>query len=108
MPNLTLQTRMVLAAFLKDHDDPDTELYGRQVIHATGLAPGTAYPILNRLEEAGWLISRREGRRGQPSYRPRSRGGPPRRYYALTSEGWAVARQETVKDRADIKRRRAS
>lgn len=97
MPRLTQQTRAVLAVFLKD---PDAEFYGLQVAEETGLGRGTAYPILERLEEAGWLKSRREGRRGQPGYVQRSHGGPSRRYYSLTSDGWAVARQEAVLERS--------
>lgn len=97
MPKMTLQTRQVLAEFLKD---PDAERYGLDVSEATGLGRGTTYPILERLEEEGLLRSRREGRRGQPDYTPRSHGGPPRRYYSLTSEGWAIARQEAALERS--------
>jgi DNA-binding PadR family transcriptional regulator len=89
MPNMTVQTRAVLAAFIRP-DGSEVDLYGLQVVEKTGLAPGTAYPILNRLAEAGWLTSTREPHRGQPGYRARRQGGPPRRYYALTSDGWAA------------------
>lgn len=91
MPKMTQQTRDVLAEFLKD---PDAELYGLQVAEATALGRGTAYPILERLEEEGWLESRREGHRGEPDYVPRKGGGPPRRYYCLTAYGKALAPQE--------------
>lgn len=85
MPKMTLQVRLVLAMFLKD---PDAELYGRRLCVMTGLPPGTIFPILNRLEAAGWLTSRWE----KPSERTLS--GSLRHYYSLTSNGWAVARQE--------------
>jgi PadR family transcriptional regulator PadR len=89
---MTVQTRRVLAEFLKDHD---AELYGVQIRKATGLHPGTIYPILERLEGAGLLASRWEPR---PSgIYP---GRPPRHYYCLTSEGWAVARQEAARARS--------
>jgi DNA-binding PadR family transcriptional regulator len=94
---MTQQTRAVLAEFNKK---PDAELYGTVLKKRTKLHPGTLYPILNRLEEAGWLTSRREPRYGMPGYRQRSKGGPPRRYYRLTSEGWAVARQEAAPNRS--------
>lgn len=97
MPNMTEQTRRVLAEFLKK---PDDELYGLEVTTTTGLARGTVYPILERLEAEGLLTSRREGQRGQPGYVPRGQGGPPRRYYRLTSDGWTLARQEAVLTRS--------
>lgn len=96
MPQMTQQTRAVLAEFLKD---PDAELYGLEVAEATGLGRGTAYPILERLEEEGWLESRREGHRGDPDYAPRKGGGPPRRYYCLTAYGRAIAPQEVAPNR---------
>lgn len=95
MPKMTVQTRMVLAAFIRS-DNSGVDLYGLQVVEKTGLARGTAYPILNRLEDAGWLVSRREVKRGHPKYTPRHQGGPPRRYYSLTSEGLDVARKEAA------------
>ncbi|MDT7798501.1 MAG: PadR family transcriptional regulator, regulatory protein PadR [Actinomycetota bacterium] len=75
---MTLQTRLVLHALLQV---PESELYGLDLIRATGLGPGTVYPILQRLERAGWLTSRWE--RVDPSDEAR----PARRYYALTGEG---------------------
>ena len=53
----TLQTRLVLGTLLAD---PAAELYGLQVVDATGLPPGTIYPILARLEAADWVASRWE------------------------------------------------
>lgn len=56
--------------------------YGFDVMDATGLASGTVYPILSRLEKRGLLESRWE----DPEVE-RPGGRPPRRYYAVTDEG---------------------
>ena len=54
--------------------DPGRELYGLELSEQTGLLPGTVYPILQRLEEAGLATSRHEEvdphavkRRGYPA-----------------------------------------
>ncbi|PPK70214.1 helix-turn-helix transcriptional regulator [Actinokineospora auranticolor] len=52
---MTPQVRTVLAIFLAN---PDKEHFGLDLIAATGLLSGTVYPILARLERAGWLRSR--------------------------------------------------
>lgn len=83
-PRMTLQTQVVLHALLAD---PDKELYGLEIADRTGLLPGTTYPILVRLEQAGWLKSRWEEIDPHDEQRPR------RRYYRLTSDGAAFARQ---------------
>jgi DNA-binding PadR family transcriptional regulator len=79
---LTVQTLLVLQALLKD---PGQELYGLELTEATGLFPGTTYPILLRLEKQGWLTSRWED--VDPSVAKR----PARRYYKLTPDGAAEA-----------------
>lgn len=79
---MTLQTQLIVQAFLKD---PSRELYGLELSQETGLMPGTAYPILMRLEAAKWVTSREE--QIDPSIEKR----PRRRYYALTSDGAAQA-----------------
>ena len=85
MPALRLTTPrlLVLSAFL---DDPEQERYGLELATAAGLEPGTIYPILVAFENAGWLRSREE------QVDPRLEGRPRRRYYALTAEGVAAAR----------------
>jgi DNA-binding PadR family transcriptional regulator len=80
---LTLQVQLTLRAML---DEPDRELYGLELVEATGLPPGTIYPIMARLESAGWVSSRWEEIGQEPKGRPR------RRYYRLTAEGVAQAR----------------
>jgi DNA-binding PadR family transcriptional regulator len=84
---MTVQTRMVLGVLLAE---PDEEMYGLEIVEATGLAPGTIYPILFRLEEAGWIESRWEDAEEHVAGRPR------RRYYRFgigPVDGAATARQ---------------
>ena len=57
------------------------ERAGSQIVQETGLSSGTLYPILIRLEEAGWLESRWEGTAPQELRRPR------RRLYLATELG---------------------
>jgi DNA-binding PadR family transcriptional regulator len=81
---MTLQVRLVLHMLA---DDPGRERYGLEIVDSTGLMPGTIYPILARLEAAGWIDSRWEDVDHHAAGRPR------RRYYRLTAEGLAnVAR----------------
>jgi PadR family transcriptional regulator PadR len=54
---MTLQTQMILQALLRE---PAKETWGRKIAEETGLMPGTAQPILMRLEAEGWLTSRKE------------------------------------------------
>ena len=56
--------------------------YGFDVMAVTGLASGTVYPALRRLEDAGFLISKWE-RHGIAQQEQR----PPRKYYEVTREG---------------------
>jgi DNA-binding MarR family transcriptional regulator len=79
---MSLQTLRVLDAFL---ENPADELAGSDVQKRSGLASGTLYPILLRLESAGWFISRWE------SIDPSSAGRPRRRLYRLTPSGLARA-----------------
>ncbi|MFO1427424.1 MAG: helix-turn-helix transcriptional regulator [Steroidobacteraceae bacterium] len=77
---LSLQTLKVLEAFL---DDPSAELAGADVNRRSGIASGTLYPNLLRLEAAGWLASRWE------AIDPSVAGRPRRRLYRLTRTGLA-------------------
>lgn len=79
---ISLQTLRVLEAFLENPTDP---LSGADVQKRSALASGTLYPILLRLESAGWFVSRWE------SIDPSSAGRPRRRLYRLTSGGLARA-----------------
>jgi PadR family transcriptional regulator len=75
---ITGPTLKVLNAFLAS---PREELSGAQIGRTTKLATGTLYPILLRLEGAGWLESRWE--RESPS----ALGRPRRRLYRMTGLG---------------------
>ncbi|MGP4968800.1 PadR family transcriptional regulator [Glutamicibacter ardleyensis] len=50
-------------------------IWGLQIVKATGLKTGTVYPILERLEDAGWITSEWDT--------DLSRKGPRRRYFKL-------------------------
>ena len=75
---MSLQTLRVLEAFL---ENPTDELAGADVQKRGHLASGTLYPILLRLESAGWFVSRWE------AVEPSSIGRPRRRLYRLTPSG---------------------
>jgi PadR family transcriptional regulator PadR len=75
---ISLQTLRVLEAFL---EDPGDQLSGSDVQKRCGIASGTLYPILLRLESAGWFVSRWE------AIDPSSAGRPRRRLYRLTPNG---------------------
>ncbi|MCX4657300.1 helix-turn-helix transcriptional regulator [Streptomyces microflavus] len=77
-PRMTMPTRAVLAAFMAK---PADEHYGLEVSEAAGLAPGSIYPILIRLEQCGWLESRWE------DIDKHAEGRPARRYYRLSEKG---------------------
>ncbi|WP_436529646.1 PadR family transcriptional regulator [Actinoplanes sp. HUAS TT8] len=79
----TAAVRRVLSAFLQD---PAAERYGLDLMRAGGCPSGTLYPILTRLETAGWISARWE------DLDPAVAGRPARRYYRLTPGGLAAAR----------------
>lgn len=79
---VSLQTLRVLEAFL---ENPADELAGTDVQKRSGLASGTLYPILLRLESAGWFVSRWE------KIDPVRAGRPRRRLYRLTPSGFSRA-----------------
>jgi len=79
---MSLQTLRVLEAFL---ESPSDQLSGADVQKRSHLASGTLYPILLRLESAGWFVSRWE------AIDPSSAGRPRRRLYRLTPSGLARA-----------------
>jgi PadR family transcriptional regulator, regulatory protein PadR len=84
-PRMTASVLKVVAALLTAGAE---ERYGLQLMQATGLPSGTLYPILVRLERAGWVSSRWE------ETDPATEGRPARRYYRLTSAGAAEAHRE--------------
>lgn len=98
---MTMATGEVLAALL---DDPAADRYGLDLMRATGYPSGTLYPILARLEAAGWVEARWE------QIDPAEAGRPPRRYYRLTPDGQVAARTElaALRQRLSPKPRRLS
>ncbi|MFF3614839.1 PadR family transcriptional regulator [Streptomyces sp. NPDC002580] len=81
---MTLQTQLVLRALLVD---PARQRYGLELCESAGLSSGTIYPILARLEQAGWVDSRWE----DPSVHEEG-GRPRRRFYRMTEDGAEAAR----------------
>ena len=75
---ITVPVAKVLAAFLAD---PTADRYGLELMAAAELASGTLYPILTRLQNAGWVKSHWE------DIDPVATGRPARRYYRLTADG---------------------
>jgi DNA-binding PadR family transcriptional regulator len=88
-PRITGPTLKVLGALLSSGG---VELSGADIARATNLASGTLYPILFRLERAGWLESRWEEKDD-----PRTLGRPRRRLYQVRALGARNARA-AVKD----------
>jgi PadR family transcriptional regulator PadR len=84
VPRLTTQTLSVLSTIL---GDPDADWYGLELSKRAGLQPGTIYPILDRLLQAGWLDRRWE------DIDPAAEGRPRRRLYRLTPVGAPAARR---------------
>jgi len=76
---------MVLRSLL---EKPAEKRYGLELCAEAGLQSGTVYPILTRLEQAGWVHSTWE----DPEVH-QAEGRPRRRYYMLSEEGAAQARQ---------------
>lgn len=87
-PRITGPTLKVLGALLSSGH---VELSGADISRATKLASGTLYPILFRLERAGWLESRWE------EDDPKTLGRPRRQLYQVTALGARNARA-AVKD----------
>jgi PadR family transcriptional regulator, regulatory protein PadR len=82
-PRMTTQTLKVLGALMARTQD---EISGADIARSTKLASGTLYPILIRLEEAGWVESRWE------TEDPHELGRPRRRLYQATGVGMRKAR----------------
>jgi PadR family transcriptional regulator PadR len=67
-------------------DHPRAAHYGLELSRQSGLATGTIYPILTRLEQAGWVQSSWE------EAEPSQAGRPRRRLYRFTEDGAELAR----------------
>ena len=67
-------------------DDPSEPRSGAQISKLTRLGSGTMYPLLARLEKAGWIVGEWE------DIDPSEEGRPRRRLYHLTGVGRARSR----------------
>jgi PadR family transcriptional regulator len=83
-PRLSHQTLQILKVFL---DGPSEGLAGSDIWKKLGLFSGTVYPILMRLDGAGWLKSDWEKLPAEMLGRPR------KRIYQLTPDGYNKARE---------------
>jgi PadR family transcriptional regulator len=81
--DITPKMAMVLKVFLEDLDQPR---YGFELMKLTGMASGSLYPMLARLEAAGWLT------RGKEDIDPHTAGRPPRTNYTITGAAVSAAR----------------
>lgn len=80
-PRLTKPTIAVLEVLLDSTDEAPA--WGLSICRDADLGSGTVYPILDRLEERGWVSSWVES---EPHP-----GRPARRYYTLTGQGRELA-----------------
>lgn len=78
MVRLSRASAKILMEFLKD---TDYEQYGFGLIKETGVKAGSLYPILDRLERVGWLVSTDE------HIDEHAEGRPKRRLFRLTPLG---------------------
>jgi DNA-binding PadR family transcriptional regulator len=81
---LSHQSASVLALFVSE---PKRELHGLEILRTTALRSGSLYPILHRLEEQEYLVSRWETLDDAVAG-----GRRPRRLYRLDPEGAHRAR----------------
>jgi len=78
-PRLSHQLLRVMRVFI---EHPKESLAGSDIWRQTGVLTGTLYPILMRLERAGWLESKWE------QLNPSEAGRPRKRLYRLTGLGY--------------------
>jgi DNA-binding PadR family transcriptional regulator len=75
---------------------PDDEMFGLRICQQAGLGSGTVYPVLDRLERAGWIQGEWEAE--QPVGRPK------RRRYTMTKVGQGAYERILDKQRAQAQR----
>jgi PadR family transcriptional regulator, regulatory protein PadR len=83
--DITPKMATVLKVFL---EDPDQPRYGFELMKLTGLKSGSLYPMLAKLEKAGWLT------RGKEDIDPRAAGRPARTHYTITGAAASEARTQ--------------
>lgn len=82
--------RLSFTAFSVLYAMTNGHAYGFDIMEATGLASGTVYPVLSRLERDGLVRSSWED-----EARAAEEGRPARRYYEVSRDG-AVALRKAV------------
>jgi PadR family transcriptional regulator, regulatory protein PadR len=90
---MTIAVAAVLRIFLEDVTQPR---YGYELMRATGYPSGKLYPVLARLERAGWLTKELE------DIDPATEGRPARRPYRISAEAVPAARSELAKLSAQL------
>ena len=96
---ISAETAAVLSVVLAS---PQRALYGLEIRERSGIASGSLYPILIRLEDRGVLQSER-AKQKDPSTR-----GRPRTYYRLTASGRRAAAEDLTRwEREQARRARA-
>lgn len=101
-PRISTDTLKVLGAML---EEPIAWHYGLRLGKEAKIAAGTIYPMLSRLEAAGWLESKWEQAGAENEGRPR------RRLYRLTGAGELAASErldEIVRLGRRVQRRRST
>jgi PadR family transcriptional regulator, regulatory protein PadR len=92
-PRVTVAVAQVLREFLVDPAQPR---YGFDLMRRTGFPSGKLYPILGRLERAGWIL------RSIEDIDPSAAGRPARSMYLLSEQGVEAARLELATLRSAI------
>jgi PadR family transcriptional regulator PadR len=92
-PRMTMNVLKVLRVLL---EDPTTERYGLEIGQVAGLRGGSLYPVLGKLEDAGYLTSAWE------DTTPADLGRPRRRLYRLRPNAVAYARQAIAEAQQDL------
>jgi PadR family transcriptional regulator PadR len=87
---VTPATALVLEAVLSADS-----VWGLQIVKDVGKKPGTVYPILDRLEVAGWIQGEWDSTQG--------RRGPRRRYYRLLADVRPLAQDYLNAHRAKVR-----
>lgn len=82
------QRRLSFTAFSVLYAMANGHRYGFDIMESTGLASGTVYPVLSRLERDGLVKSSWEDEE-----RAAAEGRPARRYYEVSGEGQVALRE---------------
>jgi PadR family transcriptional regulator PadR len=91
--HLTLKSARIVRIFL---EDPAHARYGLELMRYASMGSGTLYPVLARLEAAGWLVRERE------DIDPAAVGRPRRTLLRLAPEAVPLARAKLAEITRDI------